>query len=42
MDSPYKIKHVYPSGPVSTSVDGWGNTIEYTDPRDLLENRGVE
>ena len=39
LNSPYKIKHVFPSGPVPISYDGWGNVIEYIDPRDMIENK---
>lgn len=39
LNSPYKVKHVFPSGPVSIGYDGWGNVTEYIDPRDMVENK---
>lgn len=39
LNSPYKVKHVFPSGLVPISYDGWGNVTEYIDPRDMVENK---
>ena len=29
MESPYKVKHVYPHGPAIKSCDCWWGNIEY-------------
>lgn len=42
MNSPYKVKHVYPSDPVPIEYDAWGNAIKYIDPRDMIENQESE
>ena len=42
MNSPYKVKHIYPSGPVPIEYDAWGNAIKYIDPRDMIENQESE
>ena len=42
MNSPYKVKHVYPWEDIPVSVDGWGNAIKTVKAWDLPENRNIE
>lgn len=42
MNSPYKVKHVYPWEDITVAVDAWGNTIKTVKAWDLLENKYTE